>query len=222
MFALQNEQTREFHGLFLHIPKTAGSHVKSYVNDNYIGKWEFRHLADFLPYQHQNLPIDDMAHLTLDQAFQMFPTLGDWIEDFNIDVFTITRDPYERFVSCLRFLPNLMNLDIDRVGLPKFKGQLSEDQFHAIYTTLLLRPQAEWIMHEGKQWTRIIKLEDVQDTSVSICGEVQVDFSKKTWTNEEAAETTGLGFNIPHFHIQDNETRKFIEWLWKDDFDLGL
>ena len=76
-------------------------------------------------------------------------------------------------------------------------------------------------MHEGEQISRIIKLEDVTDTIVSLTGDLKVDFRDRWWTNEDASKALQLDFNIPKFDL-DIETRKFVEWLWKDDFDLGL
>jgi hypothetical protein len=237
MYALQDVESRKFFGLFMHIPKTAGTFIRSYIHEAYSGKVEIRNPHHFLPtyaderikqnpyYQsildHPNLPIDDYAHLTLEQAFKVFPTLKEWIADHDIDVFTVTRNPYDRFVSVMRFIPVMMNLDMDIKGVPKFRGQLKPHEFHALYTNLLTLPQAEWIMHEGEQISRIIKLEDVTDTIVSLTGDLKVDFRDRWWTNEDASKALQLDFNIPKFDL-DIETRKFVEWLWKDDFDLGL
>ena len=221
MYALQNVKTREFVALYMHIPKTAGTHLRDYIHHNYVGEWELRSPADFLPTQFVNLPIEDYAHLTLDQAFQIFPTLQDWIEHFEIDVFTLTRNPYDRFVSCLRFMPILMNLDKDTTGLVKYKGQYDASTFHAIGTNLIFTSQSEWIMHQGRQVSRIIRLEDIRDTVVSILPNLEVDFRQQWWTNEDATNRIGLDFNIPKFEL-DGETKKFVEWMYKEDFDLGL
>lgn len=227
MFGLQNLETRQFEALFFHIPKTAGSLVKTYVRDNYKHQYVLRQLHGVLPYHNRHdLPMNevgmhDHSHLTIDQAFDIYPTLDEWIEENNIDVFCITRDPYERFVSCLRFIPVMMNLDIDGSGIPKFRGQYAEDHFHAVYTYLLMSPQARWICKEGEPFARTIHLDDVKGTVAQVTDNVSVDFTKKVWTNEDASHKMLNDFVIPKFPL-DGETKKFVEWLWKEDFDLGL
>ena len=221
MYALQNVRTREFVAFYMHIPKTAGTHLRDYIHHNYVGEWELRQPADFLPMQFANLPIDDYSHLTLEKAHILYPTLQEWIDHFEIDVFTITRNPYERFVSCLRFMPVLMNIDRDTGGQPYYEGRYDSSTFHAIFTNMLFTPQARWIMHEGRQVSRIIRLQDVTDTIVSIVPNLEIDFRQKWWTNEQATEQFELGFNIPKFEL-DGETKKFVEWMYREDFDLGL
>lgn len=227
MFALQNTQTRKFEALFFHAPKTAGSHVLEYTKSRYIGEYQFRTLHSILPYYGDiDIPIDrvdmdDHAHLTIDQAFQIYPTLDEWIQENDIDVFTMVRDPYERFVSCLRFIPVMMNLDIDRSGIPKYGGQLSPSDFHKIYTHNIMSPQARWICRDGQPFARTIHLNDVQGKVVEITKGVSVDFGIVHWSNEDASEKMQNNFLIPKFPL-DEQTKLFVQWLWKEDFELGL
>ena len=227
MYGLQNLETRKFEGLFFHAPKTAGSLVLNYVKNNYEHQYRFRTLHGVLPlYNNPNLKMDevemnDHAHLTIDQAFELYPTLGDWIDENNIDVFTMTRDPYERFVSCVRFIPVMMNLDIDRSGIPKFRGQMSESRFHQVYTNMIMSPQARWICRDGKPFARTIHIKDVRGEVAPICNNVSIDFTTKIWTNEDASKKMLNDFILPKFPL-DEQTKLFVQWLWKEDFDLGL
>ena len=227
MYGLQNLETRKFEALFFHAPKTAGSLVKKYTKNNYGHQYMFRTLHGLLPMfgdgklKMANVQMDDHSHLTVDQAFDIYPTLDEWIHENNIDVFTMVRDPYERFVSCLRFIPVMMNLDIDGSGVPKFRGQYAEDHFHAVYTHLIMSPQARWICRDGQPFARTIHINDVKDTVANVTGNVSVDFRENIWSNEEASEKMLNDFVIPKFPL-DEQTKMFVEWLWKEDFDLGL
>ena len=227
MYVLQNLETRKFEALFFHAPKTAGSLVLNYVKTNYAHQYRFRSLHGLLPYYNnhdlkmEEVEMNDHAHLTIDRAFEIYPTLSDWIDKNDIDVFTMVRDPYERFVSCLRFIPVMMNLDIDKSGIPKFRGQLSESRFHAIYTNMIMSPQARWICRDGKPFARTIHINDVKDTVAKITENVSVDFGTKVWTNEDASEKMMNNFVLPKFPL-DEQTKLFVQWLWKEDFDLGI
>lgn len=223
-------KTDEWVGLYMHIPKTGGSRLRNSIYEQLdTGDYDCfcTQMSKVLPINQttlDSLNVDGLAHLTLDQAFQVFPTLDDWITENNIDVFTITRNPYERFISCLRFLPTMMQHGIDKGDkIPRYGGSMTPSEFHAIVTTSLFRQQSDWINRDGTPYTRVLRLDEITGKSnVHITENLYCDFSKTDGSTEQVAEHIHKSsYVIPKFTL-DAETKKFVQWLWADDIKNPL
>lgn len=238
MFGIRNKKTREILAFFMHIPKTSGSHIIQQIQDSSDDydiinirmmydedNGELRKsIGGHADPRHEHFPIENHAHLTLDQAFCLYPKLKEYINTHNIDVFTIIRDPYERFVSQVRFIPSLMISDFDKRGKNKnLLERLDSHWFHFYYTNLIFEPQWKWCYENSNDenpYTRIIRLDEVKDTIYEVTKGFEVDFSQNTWSNEEVNSEIGeVPFSIPKFTL-DEGTKNFVKWLYKDDFRL--
>ena len=240
MWGLRHKETGNISAFFMHIPKTSGTRVLRYISKYYADEYEFKNILDMYNEdrvlhesiggepdpRHVHFPIENHAHITLDQAFCLYPNLKQYIADNNIDVFTIVRDPYERFVSCLRFIPTLMISDFAMVGKPKYE-QLESHWFHHYKTNEMLMSQSPYVFEKEEDttpYTRVLYLEEITGTKYEVTKGVTVDFTEKTWSNEHAnreiekENTWTVPFYIPKFEL-DEGTRDFVKWFWKDDFE---
>ena len=151
MWGLRHKDTGNISAFFMHIPKTSGTRVLRYISNVYADEYEFKNILDMYNEdrvlhesiggepdpRHIHFPIENHAHITLDQAFCLYPKLKEYINTNNIDVFTIIRDPYERFVSQVRFIPSLMISDFYKRGdNTNLLEQLDSHWFHFYYTNL--------------------------------------------------------------------------------------
>ena len=223
MYGIKNITTDKWVGLFFHTPKTGGSNIIHQLKSD--DAFDIHIMTSVLPFDEtllKEMPVNDEGHLTIDQAFKIFPTLDDWIDRYNIDVFTLTRDPYERFISCMRFLPTAMRLNEDSDGI-SFYESLTPSEFHRRITTTNFSPQSYWNCRDGKPFARRIRLEDIiGQKKVHLCEECYVDFTQTIWSLEQASEQIhDNSYVIPKFTL-DEETKKFVQWLWKDDFKNPL
>ena len=85
---------------------------------------------------------------------------------------------------------------------------------------MLFTPQKDGLCTVFRQVSRIIRLQDVTDTIVSIVPNLEIDFRQKWWTNEQATEQFELGFNIPKSEL-DGETKVCRVDGSREDFDLN-
>ena len=238
MWGLRHKESGEIRAFFMHCPKTSGTRILRYVTETYGDEYEFKAIDTM--YAEDSVlqrslgerqfilpksPVENHSHLTLGQAFYMYPNLKSYIERKNIDVFTMVRNPYDRFVSCLRFIPNLMISDFDATNEGSAVERLGLHNFNYYYTTLALQPQYLYSYadeSDTKPYARIIHLEKVTGTKYEVTNGIEVDFTEKTWTNEHARQeisenTRHVPYWIPKFEL-DEGTRKFVEWFYAEDF----
>ena len=88
MFGIRNKKTREILAFFMHIPKTSGSHIIQQIEDSSVeydivniqtmfneDNSELRKsIGGHAHPRHEHFPIENHAHVTLDQAFSLYPT----------------------------------------------------------------------------------------------------------------------------------------------------
>lgn len=237
MWGLRHKESGEIRAFFMHCPKTSGTRILRYVSKTYGDEYEFKAIDTM--YREDSVlqrsigeyqfilpksPVENHSHLTLGQAFHMYPNLKSYIERKNIDVFTMVRNPYDRFVSCVRFIPNLMISDFVNLGQSAV-DRLGLNDFNYYYTTLALQPQYLYshISPSSTQpYARIIHLEDVTGSKYEVTNGIEVDFTERDWTNEHARQeiienTRDVPFWISHFEL-DEGTRRFVEWFYAEDF----
>ena len=163
MFGIRSRKTQEILAFFMHIPKTSGSHIIRQISDNYVD-YDIVNIENLYDEdielrksiggqrhsRHEHFPIENHAHITLDQAFCLYPKLKEYINTHNIDVFTIIRDPYERFVSQVRFIPTQMIADFSRSGKNNLE-RMDSHWFHFYYTNLIFEPQWKWCYENSNE-----------------------------------------------------------------------
>ena len=94
---------------FIHIPKNAGTNVRSQIMkyDKYNGK--FNKIID-----HAELGMTHTGHLTLDEIRENYPI--QFQEILDCECFTVMRDPHDRFISALsqrlREFKNLLPVEV--------------------------------------------------------------------------------------------------------------
>jgi len=223
MYGIKNLKTDKHIAVFMHIPKTSGTHFLESINPE---EFEVYPLNKYIPCRQNRFSITfrEQSHATLEQVYMLYPTLGKFIDNNNLDVFTFVRDPFERFVSCCRFLPVFMTLDTINKGQSNYGESTTHEEFISHYATLLSRPQSDWIDIEGRPQTRMIHLSDIQNKEVEIVDGMTIDYRKSWWSNEDAVSKVRKEtptWNIPKFTL-DAETKRYVEWLWKKDFALNL
>lgn len=91
--------------VFLHIPKCAGTSVgrllASEFGDDYLHLKGLPDLVNFTKAKGRLPEAISLVHLSLDFFTTIF---GDGVKASNLTVFTITRDPYQRFISLFHYM----------------------------------------------------------------------------------------------------------------------
>ena len=169
--------------LFIHIPKTGGTSVSTFLKDSGLDKWK-----------------RDSSYVNHDPLFKM--------EEYNIIpkdtfIFTITRNPYTRAFSYYKHFLRYQNLDITFI---EFLSIIRERDRSYSSTPLILYPQSYYLYNtQGENGiSKMYKLENIkefeQDFSTVLPSLNVGSYSKEEYLTAYTKQAISL---VKHLYLED-------------------
>jgi len=218
MFGVKRRDATEYEFYFMHPAKCAGSFIEFYIMDEY-KDYHNRIPNDVLDYKQTEHYTYSTQHFHLYNAELFCPDLL----TTDTPLYTIVRNPYDRFASQLKFL--MMYMLKKPSGAFDFGVHESEKWLSGVIMNEMspigniFQAQNAYTHYHGEEKTRWFRLEDIKDYTLTI-ESLQFDMTRRdinNWSHDDVAKEVGFTSDL---NIELNDGMKeIVRQAYEKDFE---
>lgn len=194
--------------IFVHIPKCAGTTIEKIMgtstHEEYYCPWKQRRIGSRKTYQH-------FTYMELKEELDI-----EWKDYY---VFSVVRNPYERFVSEYNFRKNIFSATKIPSDDPKSFEQFVENLKDPVSRRIVrfdghLETQTSYLENNSKKienFINIFKFEDLTPCWDILEKKTGVIYKKDYWSRKSVEET-------PYQNFYTKETKNIVYDFYKEDF----